>query len=304
MIKKVSALFFAFVITAAFLPAAELILSDNVPQGGVITAVLKGAGDSGAEVLLKRSGRTIAKTESFKVVLEGYTAVIAMLGVPSDASPGIYTVSAGDGENLHIEAVLNVIKRDFISEDIPLTKSMSTLRQSEDIRKAEEWKILYGILTSVDPDAVYMSSDLSLPVTALRQTSFFGDRRRYLYDDGTTATSLHNGIDYSAVPGTPIYSPGPGKVVFSDMRILTGNTVVIEHLPGVYSLYYHMQEINTEAGKILKERELIGTVGATGLVTGAHLHWEIRVAGVAVEPETWLTESLIDKDFIISNIKQ
>ena len=149
-----------------------------------------------------------------------------------------------------------------------------------------------------------MSDDFSLPVTALRQTSFFGDRRRYLYDDGTTATSIHAGVDYSAVPGTPIYAPGPGKVVFADMRILTGNTVVIEHLPGVYSLYYHMQDINTVDGDILEERELIGTVGATGLVTGAHLHWEMRVAGVAVEPETWLTESLIDKDFIISNISQ
>ena len=135
MIKRVLFLFLAFAMTAVVLPAAELILTDNVPQGGIVTAVLKGTEAEGADVLLQRSGRTIAKTESFEVVLEGSAAVIAMLGVPSDASPGIYTVTAADGESLHLEAVVNVIGRDFISEDIPLTKSMSTLRQSEDIRK-------------------------------------------------------------------------------------------------------------------------------------------------------------------------
>jgi murein DD-endopeptidase MepM/ murein hydrolase activator NlpD len=68
-------------------------------------------------------------------------------------------------------------------------------------------------------------------------------------------------------------------------RIVTGNTVVIEHLPGVFSLYYHLDSIGVDEGDVVEQGERIGTVGMTGLATGPHLHWEIRVGGVPVAPE-------------------
>ena len=67
-------------------------------------------------------------------------------------------------------------------------------------------------------------------------------------------------------------------------RIITGNTVIIEHLPGVFTLYYHMDSILIESGMVVKKGKQIGPVGATGLVTGAHLHWELRVSQVPVDP--------------------
>ena len=76
-------------------------------------------------------------------------------------------------------------------------------------------------------------------------------------------------------------------------RIVTGDTVVIEHLPGVYSLYYHLDEIFVEEGEEIAVEALIGTVGSTGLATGPHLHWEIRVAGVPVSPEDATKQALL-----------
>ena len=77
-------------------------------------------------------------------------------------------------------------------------------------------------------------------------------------------------------------------------RIITGFTVVIEHLPGLYSLYYHLDSLSVREGQRVSQGDRIGTVGSTGLATGPHLHWEVRSAGVAVDPDLLVKRSLID----------
>jgi murein DD-endopeptidase MepM/ murein hydrolase activator NlpD len=76
-------------------------------------------------------------------------------------------------------------------------------------------------------------------------------------------------------------------------RLLTGFSIVIEHLPGVYSLYYHLDKIDVKEGQMAGAGQKIGESGFTGLATGPHLHWEVRVAGNAVEPKTLTAFPLI-----------
>jgi murein DD-endopeptidase MepM/ murein hydrolase activator NlpD len=135
---------------------------------------------------------------------------------------------------------------------------------------------------------------LSLPVNGeFRETSFFGDRRIFLYTDGGKANSIHYGLDYATPRGTPVYSAGAGKVVMAKERVLTGFSIVIEHLPGVYSLYYHLDKMEVKPEQIVKTGDKIGESGFTGLATGPHLHWEVRAAANAVEPKTLLARPLI-----------
>jgi len=77
-------------------------------------------------------------------------------------------------------------------------------------------------------------------------------------------------------------------------RILTGLTIIIEHLPGVFSLYYHLDRLDVVPGDAVVAGDAIGTVGSTGLSTGPHLHWELRVAGAAVDPSPYLERPLVD----------
>ena len=79
--------------------------------------------------------------------------------------------------------------------------------------------------------------------------------------------------------------------------------MVIEHLPGVYTLYYHMRDRFAQEGSLTQAGTLIGTVGSTGLSTGAHLHWEVRVNGVPVSPDFLLSHPLIDKNGLIGIIE-
>ena len=78
--------------------------------------------------------------------------------------------------------------------------------------------------------------------------------------------------------------------------------MVIEHLPGVFSLYYHLQDIEVKEGQRLFQGQRIGTVGMTGLATGPHLHWELRVSGVAVEPDFFVGRPMIERAVFPHNI--
>ncbi|MDC7225497.1 MAG: M23 family metallopeptidase [Spirochaetales bacterium] len=306
MMKKI---FFIFLFMAAAVVAVfpfVLHVPAESVQGGVITVLIEDALPGEAfEFELVQGDDVHSRTNAFQTDVSVEDLFVGLLGVPSTLRPGACRVSAVSADGEVHSSVIRIVQKTFISEDIPLSRSMSSLRQSDDIRKAEQWRNLLVILKTADSEHVFEDGGLDLPVKDyLRTSSFYGDRRRFVYDDGTTARSIHNGIDYSAEPGTPIYAAGRGRIAFSGERIISGHTVVIEHLPGVYSLYYHMNSRTVDENEMIEAGGLIGTVGATGLATGAHLHWEVRVGGVAVDPEPLMTGDIIDKDFILSNIEE
>ncbi|HAK47044.1 MAG TPA: M23 family peptidase [Spirochaeta sp.] len=305
MIKK-AILVFLFFTAAVAVFSFSIYAPESAVQGGVITLVIEeGCVYEDINVELARGDETYSKTNVFETEISEYEVDIALLGVPSTLKPGVYSIYAADEDGERYRRDIIIKAKEFINEDIPLSRSMSDLRQSDDVKKAEQWRNLLVILRTVDREHIYEERNLAIPVSDyLRTSSFYGDRRRFLYDDGTTARSIHNGIDYSAEIGTPVYSAGRGRVVFSGDRIISGNTVVIEHLPGVYSLYYHMNSRSVSEDDMVDSGQQLGTVGSTGLATGAHLHWEIRVAGVAVDPVPLMRGDIIDKAFILSTIDE
>ena len=115
--------------------------------------------------------------------------------------------------------------------------------------------------------------------------SVFGTRRNY---NNTGYNAYHTGLDFYGGVGVPIVAPAPGRVVFAGELTVRGWTTIIDHGWGVYTLYLHQSEILVEAGQEVETGETIGLVGASGRVTGPHLHWEVQVGGVPVEPLDWL----------------
>ena len=134
------------------------------------------------------------------------------------------------------------------------------------------------------------------PIVSERMTAFFGDRRIYAYTNGKSSTSLHYGDDYGVPTGTEVFACGDGKVVMAENRISTGYSIVIEHLPGLYSLYYHLNEMSVKEGDIVKQGQLIAKSGSTGLATGPHLHWEIRLNGSAIRPNFFLSDFAFEEE--------
>jgi murein DD-endopeptidase MepM/ murein hydrolase activator NlpD len=184
----------------------------------------------------------------------------------------------------------------FRRERFGISSAMTALLNVPDYRKDVESRTLARVVTTPHLDAVYETGPFLVPLPSARRSSGYGDRRELLNPDSTSSLSIHIGVDLASPPGTGVPACGAGRVVMAFKRILTGNTVVIEHLPGLFSLYFHMSAIDVSAGQIVKKGQIIGEVGMTGFATGPHLHWEIEALGVAVDPDSLTRGPLLDKN--------
>jgi murein DD-endopeptidase MepM/ murein hydrolase activator NlpD len=232
-----------------------------------------------------------------------------LIPIPMDLKPGQYRLvlrgprSVAGAEASELVRQVTVAARAFPFEEIPLNGANSELLQVPDPKKDAEAKLLYALLSGVDTEATFLgASSFSMPVEAKRRTAGFGDRRRYLYQSGGSDSSVHQGIDFAVAHGMPVLAAARGKVVFAAERIVTGNTVVIEHLPGLFSIYMHLSGIEAKPGDVLEKGQKIGVSGSTGLSTGPHLHWELRAKGVAVDPEYWLARPPLDNELLIAKM--
>lgn len=187
---------------------------------------------------------------------------------------------------------LEIKDREFIKETLYLNASNTAIKTDSSKERNDQIERLNNILFTTNTDSIYSSGIFSLPTTSKRRTSFYGDRRIYEYSNGNSSTSLHYGIDFGIPTGTSVTACDRGKVVLVEFRISTGWTVVIEHMPGLYSLYYHMSKTLVEVGEIVEKDTEIALSGATGLATGPHLHWEVRLLGVAIDPDFFTENKL------------
>jgi murein DD-endopeptidase MepM/ murein hydrolase activator NlpD len=168
---------------------------------------------------------------------------------------------------------------------VSLTKDMLALFKDSEQKKLER-KILAGILSK--PGGQPLWDDVFIyPVAEPMTNSSFGKMRVYNVEGYGSFTRYHRGIDLKGEKGDTVVSSNRGVVVFSDERITTGNTVVIDHGSGVFSLYFHLNSRSVKTGDRVEKGEKIGEVGSTGIAEGDHLHWSIFVNGVYVDPSDW-----------------
>lgn len=249
-----------------------------------------------ARARLKRdAGKIDTASESFYSLPHKNGAYVCLLPLDSTAKTGAYTLTVSgtlDGAAFEQTYRIDVEPKDFVSETLHLDAVNTAIKTDTSTARKTQINRLNDILFTVNPNARYMRAPFSPPVTSTRRTSFYGDRRIYAYSNGKSETSLHYGIDYGVPTGTPVRSCGRGRVVLVENRVTTGNSVVVEHLPGLYSLYYHMSTTAVREGDIVEQGALLGESGATGLATGPHLHWEIRLLGIAVNPDFFVQNTL------------
>ncbi len=126
-------------------------------------------------------------------------------------------------------------------------------------------------------------------VNYLYKSSPYGARRSV---NGGPYATYHEGVDYAAYGGTPVYAPAAGTVVLAELLDVRGGSVIVDHGWGIYSGVYHLSTIDTSVGSAVAAGDLLGTVGTTGRSTGNHLHWDLLVNGRWVDGDAWLTHDL------------
>jgi murein DD-endopeptidase MepM/ murein hydrolase activator NlpD len=206
------------------------------------------------------------------------------------AEPGVYSITLvaylPDGTAVTTTQDVTVLEGPYGREAIELDENRSQLLDPE-LVKQEQQKL--DLIWSQHSPRPAWDGPFSYPVdlSQSRTTSYYGTRRSY-----NGAPGFHAGVDFGGGTGKTIYAPADGRVVLAEKLAVRGNAVIIDHGMGLFSGYWHQSKIAVTAGQKIARGDIIGYVGSTGLVTGPHLHWEMRLGGVAVQPLQWVQESL------------
>ncbi|WP_420808985.1 M23 family metallopeptidase [Borrelia turcica] len=258
--------------------------------------------------LLSNNKKPILSSYPFKFKVDNKTYHIALLGITPMIKEGIREIEI-EFENKKYIKEIEIKKFEFKKTTVKLDKKKATLFKRQKSAKAKEQAlILWNIIGNIGDTTIYHYDTLVHPIKdQYRISSPYGDQRIYMQDNKKISKlTMHNGKDYATFKRekTPIFAAGRGKVVFARDREITGKTVIIQHLPGVFTIYLHLSKFGVTENKIVHTGEYIGHVGNTGISTGPHLHFEVRINGVAINPDFFLEHMLIDKNRIINHIKR
>ncbi|HEU4760174.1 MAG TPA: peptidoglycan DD-metalloendopeptidase family protein [Dehalococcoidia bacterium] len=203
----------------------------------------------------------------------------ALIGLGTDFPPGDYTVEV-DGSDALGSTTVTVGPGGFAEEYVDLPPETAGLL-SDVAAIEEEKRLLANVYAGLTPERLWSGAWL-LPAAG-PITNPFGLQRSI----NGGPFSPHTGTDIAADAGAPVAASATGRVAFAGALYLRGNSVVIDHGAGVFSGYHHLQSVAVAEGQAVNAGDLIGYVGATGLVSGPHLHWEAIVGGVRVDPTLW-----------------
>lgn len=240
-------------------------------QGSLILGEVAGTGALPA-ITSEWDGRTIPVWSEGK----NPARLHALLGVDLEKTPGHYewkiSWEGADGKANTCSAGVAVHAGKFPTERLTVEKQFVQPDPEQQKRAEEDQKKMRAIYDTVTPEPLW-TGKFQLPLKNVTSGGNFG-RRRILNGE---ARSPHAGVDFPALAGTPVFAAQSGKVVLAEDLYYSGNTVVIDHGYGIYTLYAHLSEIGVHVGDLVEVSSEIGKVGATGRVTGAHLHWGLTV---------------------------
>lgn len=207
----------------------------------------------------------------------------ALLGVDLELKPERYTLaftaSAASAGEIACSAAIDVREGKFATESLKVAPNFVQPDPEQLARAEAERQRLREIFATITPERLWDGA-FRYPLEGVTTGGNFGKRRILNGNPG----SPHGGVDFPAPAGTPVYATQRGRVVLAEALYFSGNTVVVDHGLGVYTFYGHFESIAVQAGEVVETGALLGKVGATGRVTGPHLHWGLTVNRARVNP--------------------
>lgn len=219
---------------------------------------------------------------------------VALQGIHALMTPGLYPLrieaTLSDGSRQSFEQMVLVASGNYPQEALLVSTELidPTVTKPEDEQVA---KIVGPVTANKLWQGVFTLPVYVPPGEQPCIYDRFGTRRSF---NGSAYDYFHSGMDYGvcfADHPFDIYAAAPGTVVFAGPLTVRGNATFIDHGWGVYTAYYHQKEIYVSVGQQVQAGQLIGQIGDTGRVTGPHLHWEVWVNGIQVNPSDWLNQA-------------
>ena len=208
---------------------------------------------------------------------------VAFVGVDLDSKPGDHAVDVTftyqDGRTRVTREPVLVNAGQYPTTELQVEEryvELSPEDQARADREAAETSAIYDTFT---PER-YWTEAFEVPVRGAKDGRNFGHRRVF----NGQPRAPHSGADLRAGTGTPIYAANRGRVVLAKDLFFSGNAVYIDHGYGLFTTYLHLSEIDVKVGDMVERGQQLGLAGATGRVTGPHLHWGVRLVDARVDP--------------------
>lgn len=215
----------------------------------------------------------------------GYSAIFGLDAFTPPQTMSLELGGSGTRPWTRFQQGIQVTSSGFITQFITLPETLNALLDPT-VRQNEE-AILAPIFTQYTPERQWTDLFQTPIITNTRVTARYGDGRSY---NGNPVSSYHSGVDYGAGQGTLVLAPTNGTVVFADFLNVRGLTVILDHGQGIMTSYSHLSESFASPDQQVTTGEPLGSVGSTGLSSGPHLHWELRIMNVPVNALQWLEE--------------
>jgi len=287
-------------------PSIELLTSQHYMRlGGADVVVFKTSKDA------VQSGVAVEPYffPGTKGLLPDPDVVVALFAVPQDLTTSVRPkVIAEDPAGNRREAAFFVsvkprkfadrtldVDDDFLERKVPDLLELNRLAPTDDLlagyleinrdlRKLSE-EIIRKVCANPEQKILWTQVFQRQPDSA--PLSGFADRRTYKHDGAIIDSQTHLGFDLASLRQSPVAAANDGKVVYADNLGIYGNTVILDHGIGLYSLYGHLSSVGVQVGQAVKRGDSLGRTGETGLAAGDHLHFSIMVNGIHVDPVEW-----------------
>jgi murein DD-endopeptidase MepM/ murein hydrolase activator NlpD len=258
-------------LAAAAPPSIAISARSRSVQPGEIVLLSIAAPAAAAPVHVRAFDRDIAAYR------DGEHGWQALVGIDLDVKPGTYPVSV-DAPGAQGRYDLVVTPRVFRTRRLTVNEAFVTPPAAEQPRIDRESALMAAVWAAPAPERLW--SDRFVRPVPQDANSAFGTRSIF----NGKPRNAHGGADFLSPAGTPIEAPNAGRVAVARNLYFSGNTVIIDHGLGLFSMLAHLSAIDVHEGDRVSAGQRLGRVGATGRVTGPHLHWAVRAGGARVDP--------------------
>lgn len=211
---------------------------------------------------------------------------LALVGIPLETPIGQHTVTLKTGVKT-ARLPFNIAFKQYPEQYLTIENKRMVNPNPDDTRRINSELKLINKAIGTWTEQTQVETDFIAPVDG-RLSGVFGSRRFF----NKQPKNPHSGLDIAAPSGTPIKAPSPAKVISTGEYYYNGRCVFLDHGQGLVSAYFHMTDIQVQPGQMVQRGDELGTVGATGRVTGPHLHWNIYLNSTKVDPALFIADDL------------